>query len=190
MSIGTSTVYSTIFVVECLRSIKPRSILDVGCGWGRWGFLAREFLELWEQRYDRADWEVDITALDIHAGTWTPVHDFVYDRHLTQDVRTWGPGGLGSPDRFDVTVITDVLEHMTRQESFTVVDNLLDVSDNVILGTPVGTSWPERGGTSDNPHEAHLQFWNPDDLRRWKNVRTMLVVTEDGLPYGLAHLRP
>jgi len=44
----TSNWQNISYNIDLIRKIKPQSILDVGVGFGRWGILLREFLELWE----------------------------------------------------------------------------------------------------------------------------------------------
>lgn len=178
-SIGTSTLYSTTWMVERLRDINPGSILDVGCGWGRWGFLAREFLELWAHRYAPADWAIQIDAVDIHEGTWTPIHHHIYNRTTTADIRTWTP-----EQGYDVAIAADVLEHMPKAEGAQVLGRLLGWCENVLVGIPLG-NWPPRPGFDGNPHEAHLAQWFEEDFEAYDVRHHHITRTEDKLPYGL-----
>lgn len=177
--IGTSTLYSTEWMVDQLRTLDPRSIVDVGCGWGRWGFLAREFLELWEHRFTPREWQLRIDAIDVHPGTWTPVHEHVYDRCFETDIRTW------EPDRgYDVAIACDVIEHLPKDDGLAVLERLKDLCGAVLLGLPLG--WGTRQGFDGNPYEAHLSSWEVaevTDVAEW-----FLTRTEDDLPYGLFRL--
>ena len=178
-SIGTSTLYSTEWIVDRLRQIGPSSMLDVGAGWGRWGFLAREFLELWEHRFDRAEWALRIDAVDVHPGTWTPVHAYVYDRLYEADVRTFE-----AERHYDVIVACDVIEHLGKAEGEQVIGRLLGWADHLLLGIPLGPGWL-RPGHYGNEHEAHLAEWDEADFEFF-NVRSRKITeTEDGLGYGL-----
>lgn len=177
--IGTSTLYSTEWMVDRLRAAKPRSIVDIGCGWGRWGFLAREFLELWEHRYGKDEWRVYIDALDIHPGTWTPVHPYVYDNVIQADVRTWEPSRA-----YDVAICGDVIEHMTHEDGEQVIRTLLGYCGHVLLGIPLGAGW-ERPGFDGNPYEAHLGRWDAYDFEHYEVLDSKLTQTEDRLAYGL-----
>lgn len=177
MSIGTSTLYSTEWIVEHLRALQPSSILDVGCGWGRWGFLAREFLEIWEHRF--RDWRVRIDAVDIHPGTWTPVHTFVYDRIIEADIREL------TPDPYDVAICCDVIEHMDRDDGTRVLNTLREACGHVLVGIPLGAGWL-RPGHDDNPFEAHLTEW--DDVtftETFAPLERRPITIEGGMGYGL-----
>lgn len=183
MSIGTSTLYSTEWVIERLRLLKPASIIDIGCGWGRWGFLAREFLELWEHRYAPEDWKLHIAALDVHPGTWTPIHVYLYDETIQADVSDWEPSR-----RYDVAVLCDVLEHMPKQDAEGVLAMLLGWCGAVLVGVPLG-AWPLRAGFDGNPHEAHVARWDESDFDPYDVEALKITQTEDRLGYGLFDLR-
>lgn len=176
--IGSSTVYSTEWVVERMRERKPESILDIGCGWGRWGFLAREFLELWEHNYQKADWKIEIDAMDVHEGTWTPAHEFIYDHTYTMDVREWT-----HPSCYDLVIACDVLEHIPKDDSLAVIAKLRESGSSIIVGVPIGEQWPHYDGFDGNDFAGHVCHWFPEDFP--DATQTKMTQTEDKLPYGL-----
>jgi trans-aconitate methyltransferase len=178
-SIGTSTLYSTEWIIDRLRDIAPSSIIDVGCGWGRWGFLAREFLEVWAHRFTQDEWSLRIDAVDIHPGTWTPVHNFIYDETIQADVRYWRPARP-----YDVAICGDVIEHLEKAEGEEVLRRLLGWCPNLLLGIPLGPGWL-RSGHFGNDHEAHLAEWDTSDMDFFDVKAYKLTQTEDRLGYGL-----
>ncbi len=38
-------------MIDWLVELQPRSVLDIGVGFGKWGFLAREYLDVNAERY-------------------------------------------------------------------------------------------------------------------------------------------
>ena len=42
-------------MVDWVVRLQPRSILDIGVGFGKWGFLCREYLDIFQGRYARDD---------------------------------------------------------------------------------------------------------------------------------------
>lgn len=182
-SIGTSTASSIPFVVRKMRETRPARILDVGCGSGRWGVLAREFLEYWEHRFRPGEWRTRITGIDINPTNWTPVHDYVYDRTYTVDVRAWRFMPV-----YDLIIATDVLEHMKKDEAKIVLEAMWTTGAHVIIGIPLGPGWL-RGGFNGNPHEAHLSEWEYRDFMAQPVIDHEDAKTEDPLPYGLFHLK-
>lgn len=43
----TSTWKNISTFIEIIRSVQPRSFLDIGIGFGRWGLLVREYTDVW-----------------------------------------------------------------------------------------------------------------------------------------------
>ena len=37
-------------ILDIIINLNPQSVLDVGVGFGKYGFLCREYLELWDGR--------------------------------------------------------------------------------------------------------------------------------------------
>ena len=55
-------------VIHLVRQLEPRSILDIGVGFGKWGHLFREYTDILQAehdppRYQRANWQVRIDGI-------------------------------------------------------------------------------------------------------------------------------
>src|SRR5947207_12741295 len=73
-------------VIHLVRQLKPKSILDVGVGFGKWGHLFREYTDINESendpaRYQRRKWRVRIDGIEGYAAYLTPMHRYLYN-HL------------------------------------------------------------------------------------------------------------
>src|SRR5947208_4841713 len=69
-------------VIHLVRQIKPRSILDVGIGFGKWGHLFREYTDINEAesdpvRYRRKNCRLRIDGIEGNAAYLTPIHSFL-----------------------------------------------------------------------------------------------------------------
>ena len=60
---GVSDAGNLPFVAMELQRLAPRSILEIGVGFGKWGVVAREYLEAWQGRFRREDWQVRIEGV-------------------------------------------------------------------------------------------------------------------------------
>ena len=79
-------------VIHLLQQLKPRSILDVGVGFGKWGHLFREYTDIVAaehdpRRYQREHWHVRIDGIEGHEPYLTPMHRYLYNEIHVGDMR-------------------------------------------------------------------------------------------------------
>lgn len=141
------------------EGILPKTILDVGCGFGRWGFLGREVLEVWNLRYNKKDWKIKIDAVEIFKDFITPVHRYLYDEIIIGDIRKVAK----DLKEYDLIIMSDIIEHLTKEDGLKIVDELLEKCKWMIIQTPLGfRKQPEVFG---NKYEEHLSGYFPEDFK-------------------------
>lgn len=182
---GTSSSCGIPYLLATIRRLNPRSVLDVGCGFGRYGFLIREFLEIWtEHRYEKSEWQVYLEGIDAYAGNWCPLHDYLYDRYVTSDIRSYP-----FERRFDLILAGDVIEHLPKAEAFDVLQKLESNADRVLVGIPLGDRWVQ-GELGGNPFQAHRSTWQTADFtQRYDVLSWETALDEFGRPYGMFLIR-
>ena len=77
---GTSNWQNISFCINVIRRILPQKILDAGVGFGRWGILCREFLEVWDGKTHSSDWKLQIDGVEIFKSNIEEYHNFFYSR--------------------------------------------------------------------------------------------------------------
>jgi SAM-dependent methyltransferase len=134
-------------IVEVIARERPRSVLDVGAGYGKYGVLAREYGD--PRRVD---------AVDANAPRY-PVYDHVYlgdirelDRLLPADAAA-----------YDLALFIDVIEHFEKDEAWRVLEALTRRAHRVLITTPLGFRAQEIAGM---PYETHRSGWYPWDFSR------------------------
>jgi hypothetical protein len=145
--------------LEHAARLRPRRILDVGSGFGKWGFLLREELDFIDGRVERDEWEVTIDAIDARRYD-TPLSDWVYNEVRMASVLDVS-GELGG---YDLVVLGDVIEHFEKADGLSLLGTLLGQNRNVLLTTPFLYFEQEIAG---NPYQRHLSHWTIDDFRPW-----------------------
>ncbi|CAH2211888.1 hypothetical protein [Tepidibacter aestuarii] len=96
-----------------MATINPKSMLDVGVGFGRYGFVARELLD-YEINEDGsyAKWKRRIDGIEIFEKYLTPVHEYVYDEIYIRDAYDL----IRDKDfYYDMVLISDVIEDFTKK---------------------------------------------------------------------------
>lgn len=141
----------------------PRRVVDVGAGEGKWGRILRD--------------HVPIDAIEV----WQPYIEKYslterYDRVLHIDAREFSNWRA-----YDVAVLGDILEHMSKDDARTMVVNMLAAKLVLFLSIPV-TDCPQDGEPFGNPYEKHVSQWSHGELiaEGWKELH------RGSVPSGLA----
>ena len=156
----TSNLNQISDIVELIVAANPRSVLDVGVGFGKYGVLAREYLELRDGRAVYDDWQRQIDGIEIFHGYLTGLHEAIYDRIFNGDAAEVLPG---LPEQvYDLVLLVDIIEHFDRPTGIEILRQCLRVGRNVIVSTPL-EFFTQEG--YDNPHEQHLSHWSARQMK-------------------------
>ena len=145
-------------MVDWIVKVQPRSVLDIGVGHGKWGFLAREYTDIFNNRYDRSTWQTRIEGVEAFATYKTPVYDYAYDKIHYGDIST----NLKDLANFDLVIIGDVIEHLTKEEGQALIAALREKSAYILLSSPTHFFQQEILG---NPWETHKSLWSWKDFQ-------------------------
>ncbi len=136
------------WVTWALELKQPKTILDIGPGAGKYGKLAKETLP-----------NVETTCVEI----WAPyvskfsLHD-IYDVVHISDARIYQPQFV-----YDMTILGDVLEHMSRAEAVALWKKTMRYSRSAIISIPI-IHYPQ-GDFDGNPFEVHVEdHWTHEEV--------------------------
>ena len=179
-------------VIHLVRQLKPRSILDVGIGFGKWGHLFREYTDILEaegdpSRYERKNWQVRIDGIEGHAAYVTQMHRYLYNEiHLGDACELVKRLG-----RYDLIFMGDMIEHLDKQAGTQLLRDGWEHCEKAVIVT---TPRYETGQTAlcDNELERHRSLWTVKDFRKIpgatvKTVEGDMLLAVLGKP-GLAEL--
>ncbi len=154
----------TPIMQEVIR-IKPRSMLDVGCGLGVYGMLSRIQLDLYydeafhtklfrEYRAQKRWTGVRIDAIEGFADYADYIPDWVYDDIRIEDVRT----ALPSIDdgHYDLCIALAIIEHLDKADGLEFIRQLQRIGRTLIIAVPKHVAPQEVVG---NPFETHRSTW-------------------------------
>jgi len=141
-------------VVEILMKVKPKSVLDIGVGYGKYGMLAREYLDFahFKKR------EIVIDGIEGFGEYIQEGQRFYYDHILVGDARTILP----SIGQYDMILLLDTLEHFTRDDGLQILKTCQSKAKYILVGTPhdIGVQSAVYG----NELERHRFQWRKADL--------------------------
>ena len=144
-------------MVDWIVRLQPTSVLDIGVGFGKWGFLAREYTDINAHHYKREDWKVRIEGVEAFPEYATPTYHYVYDQVHYGDLRTVLPN-LGT---FDLVIIGDVIEHFDKEVGLDLLQQLREKSRYILLSSPTVFFTQEL---FENEFEQHRSLWTVEDF--------------------------
>ncbi|MFA5404146.1 MAG: class I SAM-dependent methyltransferase [Ignavibacteria bacterium] len=162
---GTSNWQNISYCIEIIRRINPRTILDVGAGFGRWGFLSREFLEIWDDCNYSDNWKRKIDAVEIFDKYVKPYHSYFYDNVYIENAIDF----INKQEsNYDLIICGDIIEHLEKKEGKEFIDGCLKHSRYLMINIPIGKKW-EQDIINENEYEIHKSQWYYSDFKKYPN---------------------
>ena len=112
--------------VGWIRDLNPRSVLDVNAEPSKWGFVCRWNLE-------------DLSRLVAFGRSRCAS---LYDETRTGDAEIL----IHQVGVFDLIILGDILEHLTRERAYSMLANAVSRSNNVLIVTPSERWVPDEHG--------------------------------------------
>jgi len=160
---GTSNWQQIGRCIEIIQDIQPKSILDIGVGFGRWGMLSREFLELWNNRTNSIEWKVKIDGVEVFDKNIEGWHNYFYNNIYNVDAYDYV---MKTEDKYDLIIFGDVLEHFEKEKAIEIIKRCLEFGKYILINLPLGTSW-KQDDLYNNIYEKHLSIWSLNDFKRF-----------------------
>jgi hypothetical protein len=164
--LGTSNWQNISYNIDLVKKLNPKSILDIGVGFGRWGILFREFLEVWGDRNYSGKWNRLIDGVEIFPGYIKPYHNYFYDNIFIENALDFL---RRTEAKYELINCGDVVEHFEKTEAFELIELCLAKSKYVLINVPEGSNW-EQGAINNNEYERHRSTWHKTDFNKFENV--------------------
>jgi len=177
----SSHPYQLNEILELIIEANPGKLLDIGIGFGKYGFLSREYLELWDPDAVYGSYKRQIDGIEAFEAYLTPLHRLIYDRIFTGDAREVLPE---LTDRYDLILMIDVLEHFTYEDGLKVLEECRRCGRNILISVPKVMSVQDE--VYGNPCETHRYNWKwkdfsgiPDKFFLYNAKSTICFIGED-----------
>jgi len=164
----SSDIYLIPHVCVRIRELLPESILDIGIGFGKYGFLAREYTDICEMRYHSVSWQTKIDGIEIFTDYIGDLQHLIYNNIYAGDALN----RLQGLDDYDMILLLDVLEHLEKAKGLELIEMISRKSKMALISTPIkvkslGAPLMKYG----NVHERHVSQWTREELARFGEVR-------------------
>jgi hypothetical protein len=141
-------------IVEIITEINPSSILDIGVGYGKYGFLSREYLDISNNKDQYNSRRVIIHGIEGFPEYITDLQRMIYDDIFIGDA-------LQVVDKlekqYDLILLMDVFEHFSYDDGLALLKKLTAKGKYVLISTPKLMS--EQGAEFGNVYETHRFEW-------------------------------
>lgn len=135
-------IYTLNQIKKIIKLIEVNTVLDIGVGEGT-------YINKYKHLLSNSVWTgIEVWKKYIEKYNLTNKYDTI----INKDIRTIDFSKLGQQD---ITFAGDVLEHMTKEESIKVVDDILNISKCLIVSIPV-VHMPQDE-YEGNPYEKHVK---------------------------------
>jgi hypothetical protein len=134
-------------------------------GFGQYGFLAREHLDISNGRLRSEDWQIRIDGIEIFPDYLTPVHRYVYNHLYVGNALEIIPT-LDST--YDLILLIDIIEHFDVDHALRLIRRAQSRAHNLLISTP--RSFLKQGACFGNQYEEHLSLWGKKDLQSFSKV--------------------
>jgi hypothetical protein len=163
-------------VLNAVVRLEPTTMLDIGKGYGKYGFLVHEFLGVpASRRPDPAKTLAEQSDIAIDAVEVQP--DYMWP-HIPQFYRHVYQGDImmlyQDLPAYDVVLMADVIEHLEK------ADGIVLLKDFLAKGAAVVVSTPKKFFNQhfyESEYEAHRSHWTPSDFDfaphcAWQNCKS------------------
>lgn len=155
----TSQHFQISKIIDLVINLDPKSILDIGIGFGKYGVLCREYLELYDGREDYHHFLRRIDGIEIFKDYITPLHKFIYSNLYIGDALKLVEKINFS---YDLVLVIDVLEHFSKTKGRRLLKKLLAKNKGIIISVPKNIGAPKAA--FNNIYETHRSSWTKKDF--------------------------
>jgi SAM-dependent methyltransferase len=125
-------------------------VLDLGCGMGYWGIVLKDPC--------RNVVGVDVSSSYLHLVKMLKVYEALLKGSASELPFRTG--------RFDTVLAIETIEHLSKQDGLELLRQAKEVSDRVIVTTPLDISGNENLPDWVPESEHHLSSWTEQDFRK------------------------
>lgn len=159
----TSDYHQVSDIMGEIQRLSPKSVLDLGCGFGKYGVLCREILDARFGRCRPDQWEANIVGVEIFGAYRNPCWE-IYNRFTQGPIREAYSG-------YDLVLMIDSLEHFAPEPGRELLARLVAQNKHVIVSVPNGVMIQET--TFGNPAERHK--WTFDSTGEFSSYNFKLI---------------
>lgn len=150
-------------IIHLVQKLKPRSILDIGKGFGKYGFLIHEYAgidntkKLEPSKSLKELSKIKIDAVEVDADLMLPHLGQIYNEIYFEDILTLYP----NLPTYDLVLMIDIIEHINKEAALQLLQNFLSKGSKIIVATPKHFFEQDL---FQSKFEHHVSHWTKKDF--------------------------
>ena len=151
-------------IVHVLLKLSPKSVLDIGKGFGKYGFLIHEYVGIDDQNRLNPELtmaqqsRIKIDAIEVDKDLLLPHLNQFYNEVFAEDVFEI----YKSLPQYDLILMVDVIEHLDKEKAIAMLKYFLSKNSIILIATPVYFFKQEL---YQSEFEHHISHWKPGDFK-------------------------
>lgn len=138
-------------ILLTIMALEPKRVLDVGVGFGKWGFLMKEYLDGFSGQLHMDGVEAHKPSLvSSGASRW---YNSMYLHEFNGCM-------IHQPKPYDLVLMLDILQCFERKDGGRALLKALELGDRVLVSVPLEYTAPPNG----NPYNESRSEWTPRDF--------------------------
>jgi SAM-dependent methyltransferase len=173
--LATSFATQIPTLIYLLQQLNPGTVLDIGKGFGKYGFLIHEYVGIpMTERPEPTKTLAEQSQVVIDAVEIQRDYIFPHDDHLYRHVYVGDIVELyRNLHAYDLILMADVIEHLDKPEALRVARHFLADGATMVIATPKRFFRQDLYYGSE--FEAHRSHWKPRDFvfapwMEWQNA--------------------
>lgn len=152
-------------IVHLLQKLAPESVLDIGKGFGKYGFLIHEYVGINKQKKLNPllsmvqQSHVKMDAIEVDEDLMMPHLSQFYNEVFFGDVFSIYKK-LGN---YDLILMVDVIEHLDKEKAIELLKYFVSTKAKILIATPIHFFQQEL---YESEYEHHVSHWTPGDFKQ------------------------
>ncbi|MCW3090880.1 MAG: uncharacterized protein JWP81_1949 [Ferruginibacter sp.] len=152
-------------IIHLVQKLQPKTILDIGKGFGKYGFLVHEYVGIDNtKKVDPAKTLKEqsnllIDAIEIDADLMLPHLQQIYNKVYLGDVLKIYEEMV----KYEMVLMIDIIEHINKGQALQLLRYLIQQGSTIIIATPIRYFKQEL---YESEFERHISHWSEQDFKK------------------------
>ena len=171
-------------IIHLVQKLRPESILDIGKGFGKYGFLIHEYAGIDNTRkLDPSQTlkelsSIKIDAVEVDADLMLPHLEHLYRKVYFEDILLF----YKKLPAYELILMVDIIEHINKEGALQLLEHFLNQGSNILIATPIDFFEQEL---YESEYEHHISHWTKKDFEKLGHLNVQFI--EAGALYLLSN---